>query len=1662
MSSASSNACEQSRRAPCRLHAVPLLSVVALLATLSASTRAPAAATAREGTLDGQPAITLENTFIRAVFAPGAGGHCVDFVYKPIDKPMLLRRTGALLGNRVWNYADTDLYKQWQTTAWEHRLERRPGEVRLVMQANGRVDFTRATMLEKSVTLRDREAVLRVTHTFHVGQELMNPRTIGLWFANRVGIPGERTFYSFPLDDGIATLDFAASSGQSWFYNPARGWIAMHGDSGAGLAFGMEYRRLMCFYLCQGKQPTVEWAFRTMDIKNGESFATEELLIPFAGLKAVHGCGEDVVACFEAPDRFDAGATGKQVSITARLTSGSTREATLTVVLRPLPEGPDIPVGNRDIRLAPGELTSERFSAPVPAPGTWLLIGTLAQAEREVMDFLYPISVGADGARVCMAPKEERLGRVSERFEDRKPLRGSAPKDLTYSTAIETPHVKWAKPYAGGRLKVLVLTSCIAGREAAELAQRLDLELLWVSAGTQYELNSLGYLFNTPERRGVKVLVEHMNEAIHRVLSQQPCDAVIIGGLSGALFSEQVIALLQQKIDAGMGLVYVAPNRGPDSLYAFLPVAKETHLRHRNGQWTAVSQPDHFITAGIPFGVLPRTDYALYQATGDVLATVANAPLLVVQDGPGSGRVVVLTYNSGWQGVGAYSCGMTPWIETPDCDFDYWEYHFSLLAKALVWSAHRESQIRLLELRTEGGDAQPPKLFLSLQNEGSAVSARVQARVSNAFSRVHSTVRRELDIAPGGSVVDVPLPGGLPDGLHLVDVSVRDKQDRVLAWGSTQLTVSRPLQLTELSVDKRAYAPDDTVRATVLLTSRRAQQGPVLVQARLLDALGRLVAAAERQVTPDAENRLVLELPLGKPLVTTATCHVAAVLDGDIQAEAETTFITFPESFVDRQPADWEHRIWGSPAGAYSRPFTARACAQQLKVFMADCVLASSNWLYDREFEWPVRAGFRIMPMGASFGYISVGHRVPKGKMTFAEQRQNYQVSHDKQYLVRPICLNDAQDLQPLAEKLQELADFAGWLEPSDYNLGDEMSTTYYVTPMDYDFAPAALEAFREWLKGQYAGLAALNREWGTAFTTWPEVVPLTAEEVKERGNYAPWADHREFMDVSFANFFAWVREQLRTRDPKAKVSLSGSQAAEAYGGYDWRRLSQALDFVQNYTHQNTVIMQRSFGPELPRAPWYGYGVFNPGLRHTLWWRLFHGNFGGSYFSLASLLKPDLTFSQTAAQALPLVREFKSGLALLLQNVDRSADVGVHYSHASIRGAYVTGVSVAFRENRMGWIKAFEDLGYQCEFLSTDQIEAGELATRNYPVFLLPYSIALSAKEADALRQYVADGGLLIADGRTGLMDTHCKPVARPQLDELFGVARTSVEPLAPLRPGEAVFAGDASTGALNGLRLDADLIDSSLELKGGKALGTHGGEPIGIVRRSGKGATVYLNLMLDSYLQRRKLKLEEPVQQLIAQLPLLNGVRPAMRITAEDGSKPRWFIVRYRDGAATYTGCLLEPGEGNAEDLAPFTLHLPEEGNVIDLRQRRDVSRTQTVPMSLAAGDAALFAVLPYRVSAVQLEPGKGTMAPGETVTVNLAVKTDGGPPEKHVILFEVIGPDGKVREHYGKKLLAERGQATASFTYALNDTPGAWTVKATDFVTGTSGRCSVRLQAR
>jgi hypothetical protein len=79
---------------------------------------------------------------------------------------------------------------------------------------------------------------------------------------------------------------------------------------------------------------------------------------------------------------------------------------------------------------------------------------------------------------------------------------------------------------------------------------------------------------------------------------------------------------------------------------------------------------------------------------------------------------------------------------------------------------------------------------------------------------------------------------------------------------------------------------------------------------------------------------------------------------------------------------------------------------------------------------------------------------------------------------------------------------------------------------------------------------------------------------------------------------------------------------------------------------------------------------------------------------------------------------------------------------------------------RESWLKAFQDLGFSPKFLSSEQIEHGDLE-HGYKVLVLPQSLAMSDAEVRAVDRFRSRGNIF-GDGSPGLFDEHGKLRSSP------------------------------------------------------------------------------------------------------------------------------------------------------------------------------------------------------------------------------------------------------------------------------------------------------------
>ena len=571
--------------------------------------------------------------------------------------------------------------------------------------------------------------------------------------------------------------------------------------------------------------------------------------------------------------------------------------------------------------------------------------------------------------------------------------------------------------------------------------------------------------------------------------------------------------------------------------------------------------------------------------------------------------------------------------------------------------------------------------------------------------------------------------------------------------------------------------------------------------------------------------------------------------------------------------------------------------------------------------------------------YVENIHRIGflhEANKVYQADWDGYTKTRDKRFLIRKPCLHDPAYLAQAKEIFQTTARQYVEARPLLYDIGDECSITSFASPMDYCFSDHTLAAFRAWLREQYGSLSRLNAEWETNFATWDAVVPMTTYEIKdrERGvssavakasadkeNYSPWADHRTFMDLTYAQTVDQFRRWLHEVNPRTPAGLEGTQMPAAFGGYDLWRLSQVLDWVEPYDIAGSRAIFRSFLP--PGTPVYAtlfeHDAKQAGRR--LWHLLLNGDRGtiiwcsDDWFDYHS---PEFTPKPWVAGMAELFAELQGPTARAIMQARRDrAPIAIHYSQPSVQAAWMIdsradgdtwprrfssyeGVHSSLARVRTSWMKLIEDLGFQYDFVSSQQIVEGELGKRGYQVLVLPESLAIGDQEAKQIEAFARQGGTVIADFLPGVFDEHCGRRERGALDDLFGVSRAEMTGMIAIP--EASFEAGTERPIL---------AEPKLSHEGGSVTVS----PPPIRQSVGKGRAWYLDYSPIEYAKLRLSGKGDYFRELLGGILSQAGVAPNVAVTL--GGKPPvgCEVITYQGEGCRYVAIMRNP-EYEVSDL--------------------------------------------------------------------------------------------------------------------------------------------------
>lgn len=1194
-------------------------------------------------------------------------------------------------------------------------------------------------------------------------------------------------------------------------------------------------------------------------------------------------------------------------------------------------------------------------------------------------------------------PDEPIIGQLSLREIDR-PL-GEVP---------ETRHIDWASPLAGGPVKTcFTLRTFLLLRDAVDLAQRIDLD---------YDVIHTGYdgdeCVSDTARRATKRLSEGSYEVY-----------VVASRLSNILTKT-----IRQRVEAGAGLVV---------LEGF---GQGTKLLPAN-EWKTVDDA-HYLRTAIPWDLMPEKILSSVQ-TGEI----------------GKGRAVRLVFPLDTSRV----WGLLPSENSGDAyksrQSEYWEWWESLLARTIVWAARREGQTAFVV-----GQDKDEQLSVKADRAPPDARMRVVWRSGREIRFDGPLLRKEpqeIPLQPDGQI-SLTIPSDLPAGRVIADLTLLNGQGHVLNWCSLAKSVAQRARIVALKTDGESYAPDGDAKLTVHLSA--AQVVETTVEARLIDAFGRVVAATtgtRRLAAGETEQELTL--PIRSPLCVHHRAMVRLLCTGREQDNAWVDVLV-PAVGPRRAADDFLATTWapGMTHPTMLAEFSARTQQLGLNSEFGTNLYAMSE---------------HGLPCA---GYIGVH----SGAFRCEKHTGNG---------VRPDCLSDPNVVANFTQLAREAAQ--GQQPHGMFAVGitDEAFLASRHKRDEVCFCDHCQRRFREWLQARYKTLDALNAQWGRSYTSWNEVRGGRTEDVRGKANFAPFVDFRTFMTDVWVDGCKTITDAYHQVAPQTPVGHTNTFGADPFNGNDYWKLCTQVGFGWGQEYSEAIKPQgqkaifdlwRSFvetpesraarGTRSPAGPedvffnygWIGYDHRVAAAHYEPWWLALHGSRGVSYYATNSmdvargtswsLVYPSLQLTAYSSAVAESLRDLRSGCGKIFLEYQREQPkIALLWSYPSMLVSWCESSGDEPEPNEQPGSDSFvthylsalhfrqhlNELQLDYVYLAPDQILGSEIL-RQYPVLFLPFTVAISQPLVEKLQAYVQQGGILIGDLRSVRTDEHGTPFAgSPTLVQLFGVERGA---------GQVHYGRTKVTFTMAGE--DLDLCGRQVELFGREAVTGRGalplaahatGEPAVLMRPQGKGLSIYLNFCLPAY--------DVVTRQLVAQIARRAGVTASVWIEALTGDLPPRCYERNTFTRGPLAVHALIRDHRRCTDTDPVGLRFSQLAHVYDVRARKYHGQNDTLTTTLAPGETALYASLPYRVTDLELQAPEQATA-GTNVELRCEVRGGGKTLGDHIFHVELRDPSGRTVAHYTQNVLAPAGRSTLRIPLALNEALGVWSVRVCDVLTGTT----------
>lgn len=781
--------------------------------------------------------VVMGNAYCSLTFKP-RGGACVSFVYG--GKEFTSGR--GMLEDLFFETPNYGLGEFVNAPYQYEILDKGPKKASLRLWGRGSGPMA-LVEYSKTITIYDDSSLVRAAYEIRNLPESMGEASLTPWSHNTIGIADEDCTYYIPRTSGVAAYphDRRSPLGNLYTADVARGWTGVIGKSGTGLAATFDYRYLKQVYNCFSKsEVSVEWMLGPVRIKNGDSFKTLFTFHPFSGIDRLDGVSKDAVGGIDVD--------AAEGAVTIRLSASKAVKGKAILEFKAMPADGWTELGATPVALATGKSMEAKLPCKMDKDGTYVFrCRLLDEGGASLLEFERPFTKGVSSGVYELKPDQPKLIKEQRNYCEFK-LRED----------VVTPHVKWAKPYAKGKVKALFLIDALRLREVVELSQRMDLECV---TPTLLPGGGTDRYWNVGWHHAVGGWSDGVKEMDPILAGDYEC--VVVSGFHHAEKSWPGIAAktverLLPKINAGTGLVYIGPRDLTGrlkELYDAASPAGETHPVLSSG----------FIVPGVGRDKVRTVEY-------------------------GRGRIVFLGYDGS---------PITPHgIRWPH-EFNYWEYAFSFIAKTVLWASRKEPAISMESCSVENEVA---SATVSGNGAGSPLVMELTAFDKDGVVDAHLVKR--LDSQAAGAKIQFDIPP-LKNGPHFFGFQLKSLKGEVMDWTTRRFDTSNFAGMSNLKLESDYCREGETLNVETSIASSRKEPLDFEIRASWLDAHGRV---AGRTACRASAGRVQMSIPIDKSYSVFNRVVVSLSAEGrELDVKERTFFIHVPP---ERRWNDYEILLW--------------------------------------------------------------------------------------------------------------------------------------------------------------------------------------------------------------------------------------------------------------------------------------------------------------------------------------------------------------------------------------------------------------------------------------------------------------------------------------------------------------------------------------------------------------------------------------------------------------------------------------------------------------------------------------------------------------------------------------------------------------------------------